>query len=424
MSSARVTGLFEGSATAIALSLHIGAWLLFAPEDSLHPERWGVQFTILVAISAILSVVILIVRRPAVSAVAVCSKVGILIVIAIPLTEPAYSQLFLTTGFIVECISYLPLAIGVPLATIGSVFVARSEARAHVVWGQTVPDVSSEWLIVLICIPLVVLIVNVAAKALLLELERARKDLDRMTASAEALAKTNLGLQEYSSRAEQRAYVAERERIARELHTILGYALTSQIMMLEHALRLVAPQSDELRSVVSMARTHASEALEEARGAIHALWKRRPSPQNPEDYVRKLIEAFASTDIAIDADFHGLSPNLSERTKWNMYRIVQEAITNALKHGNASQIRISARQHKRTLTVTVYNSVYWTSLARRIDRKPQHSPGRGLSSLAITLSESGGRLVTHHTAEGFLVTAHMPIDMGEHNDEGIVGPAG
>jgi signal transduction histidine kinase len=184
-------------------------------------------------------------------------------------------------------------------------------------------------------------------------------------------------------------------------------------MMLEHALRLIAPESEELQGVVSSAKTHASEALEESRQAIHALWNSKPTAENPGDYVRKLLEAFQSTDIGIEADFHGLSPNLSEKTKWVMYRTVQEAITNAVKHGNASQIRISAWQHKRTMTVTVYSSGNESPLAWKMKHRSQHSPGRGLSSLGELLSDSGGRLVAGATEQGFQLTAYMPIDMGD-----------
>ncbi|WP_236051766.1 sensor histidine kinase, partial [Nonomuraea cypriaca] len=131
------------------------------------------------------------------------------------------------------------------------------------------------------------------------------------------------------------AVLAERTRIAREIHDILAHSLSAQLVHLEGAkLLLRAERTDEALDRVVRARDLAKSGLEEARRAVSAL--RETSPALPAA-LRMLADEFESaTQRSCGLEISGPERRLPPETELALVRTAQEALTNVRRHAPGS----------------------------------------------------------------------------------------
>ncbi|HEX3043419.1 MAG TPA: sensor histidine kinase [Bacillota bacterium] len=163
----------------------------------------------------------------------------------------------------------------------------------------------------------------------------------RLQESTLALAETNMKLQEYAITAEQDAMIKERKRIARDIHDTLAYTLTNLVMMLEAALDLTPPQSKDLVKHLELARDQAKEGLVEVRQSLQALRPVQFSGFSGLSAIPGLVKAFEkATQIKVELELGNIPLYLGEEANLTLFRLVQEGMTNALRHGKATFISI------------------------------------------------------------------------------------
>jgi signal transduction histidine kinase len=146
--------------------------------------------------------------------------------------------------------------------------------------------------------------------------------------------------------AEARAATAvadERARLARELHDIVGHSVSVMTVQASAVRRLLRPDQEQEREALQTGR----EALAEMRRLVGVL--RRPeespalAPQPGLEHVQKLVEqareAGLNADLQIEGDARQLPPGID----LTAYRLVQEGLTNALKHANATSAEVLVR---------------------------------------------------------------------------------
>ena len=137
------------------------------------------------------------------------------------------------------------------------------------------------------------------------------------------------------------AGLAERQRLAREMHDVLAHSLSGLSLQLEGARMLVAadPADPRLPDAIDRAHHLARTGLEEARRAIGML---RDDDLPGPDRLAALAEQFAR-DQAVPCDFavSGEPHPLGSQARLALYRVAQEALTNVTKH--ASPTRVSLR---------------------------------------------------------------------------------
>jgi signal transduction histidine kinase len=203
--------------------------------------------------------------------------------------------------------------------------------------------------------------------------------------------------------------MAERTRIAREMHDVLAHRIS--LLALHAGALEVRPDlpAAKVRETAEMLRSTARQALEELRSVIGVLREEPgkdpvpPTPQPTLADVRRLVEetrrAGAEIDLAMQVDDASGVPGALGR---DAYRIVQEALTNIGKHasGTATQVRVDGAPGD-GLHVSVRN------------RQPVHAPagptlpgsGAGLLGLQERVALAGGTLV--HGPDGF---GHFVVD--------------
>jgi signal transduction histidine kinase len=147
--------------------------------------------------------------------------------------------------------------------------------------------------------------------------------------------------------------LAERSRIARELHDTLLQGLSGITMQLQ-ALWIKLPASREKQLLGDIIKDAAAASSE----ARQSLWGLRTIGPGPRDFAEKLAElsrqATAGKPVKLSLDLQPLATSLGPDTEYQLLRIAHEAISNSLKHANAKrlEIRLNTDMHGLQLTLS------------------------------------------------------------------------
>jgi signal transduction histidine kinase len=151
------------------------------------------------------------------------------------------------------------------------------------------------------------------------------------------------------------AAAAERTRIARELHDIVSHSLSVVITLADAA--VVVSRSDPDREVMAEVSQAGRQALTDMRAMLGVLRTDEgpadlaPQPGVPE--LRVLLERVRATGLAVDFDEVGAPFPIGAAAGLTVYRIVQEALTNTIRHAGAGHARVSIRYDAPLIEVRV-----------------------------------------------------------------------
>lgn len=169
-------------------------------------------------------------------------------------------------------------------------------------------------------------------QALYRESEQRRTLIEELTAARGELAAAE----------HEAGVLAERERLAREIHDTLAQGLSSIHLLLRAAERLLPERADEASTHVVQARETASSNLEEARRFVRALSP--PDLENgslPSALERLCARTSAATGPAVDWQLSGVPVPLQTAHEVALLRIAQSALANVTQHADATRVRVT-----------------------------------------------------------------------------------
>lgn len=216
----------------------------------------------------------------------------------------------------------------------------------------------------------------------------------------------NRKLKSYAIEAEKNAEVRERNRLAREIHDTLGHALTGIIAGLDAAVMMMDIAPDSAKKQLEKVSEVAREGMTDVRRSMNSLRPDALEKLELEDAIRKMLKDMGETakvEIVFDNQVHPL--NFHEDEEEVIYRVIQEATTNAIRHGKASYIKIGISKVDQWLTIAVKDNGCGCSEVK---------PGFGLKHMRERLAMLNGTLECS-SESGFLVAANIPIRWGERN---------
>lgn len=200
------------------------------------------------------------------------------------------------------------------------------------------------------------------------------------------------------------AQMAERLSIAREMHDVLAHRI-SLISMHSAALEHRATMEDDERMKAgALIRANARASLSELRSILSDLRAEQPDAPQPDvmDLPRLAVEA-STTENPVQVDMDLDSTDLAPGVGRHIFRMAQEAVTNAHKHGKPGRICVGLRQEADHCLLVVTNPV----------GSPDHTPaGYGLRGITERAHLCGGSLV-HAVREGIHVL-EVTIPMQEN----------
>jgi signal transduction histidine kinase len=231
--------------------------------------------------------------------------------------------------------------------------------------------------------------------------------------------RTQLVVQEELTAEERsrRTLLEERNRIARELHDVVAHHMSVISIQAQVAPHLVDNPSDELRENLAGIRENAVDALTELRRVLGVLRSEDPLPQAARhapqptlDRVDELIDNARGAGLAVTAETTGEPHPLSPGVELSAFRIVQEALSNAMRHAPGAMVRVEIGRRPSGVTVRVTNTPPDRAAPPSVDA------GHGLLGMRERTAMLGGELATGATPDGgYEVTAVLPAQPPAHH---------
>jgi signal transduction histidine kinase len=206
--------------------------------------------------------------------------------------------------------------------------------------------------------------------------------------------------------AAREAVAGERARIARELHDVVAHSVSVIVVQAQAGPRLLAEPA-QVRDVFHSIETTGREALDELRrllGVLRARDEQLPvGPQPGLDALQPLIQQLREAGLRVELRVEGEPVRLPPGIDLSAYRIVQEALTNTLKHAGPAEAEVTVRYHHSTLELEILDN--GTGAPARVN-----GSGHGLVGMRERVALYGGSLEAGaRNGHGFGVRARLPL---------------
>lgn len=199
---------------------------------------------------------------------------------------------------------------------------------------------------------------------------------------------------------------AERARMARELHDVIANHLSAIALQSAGALSMKNPHAME--EVLQVIRESSLRGLAEMRRMIALLRdEEQPDPLTAPprlDEIGRLMENARHAGLDVELQQEGDAVPLPAAVDLAAYRIVQESLTNALKHGGGGRVQVTIGYRPTHLTITVTNP-----LADGDTAAGEWGAGAGLHGMAERVSLLGGHFRAGPQVDQWVVTAELPL---------------
>jgi signal transduction histidine kinase len=202
------------------------------------------------------------------------------------------------------------------------------------------------------------------------------------------------------------AVAEERARIARELHDVVGHSVSVMTVQASAVRRLLEPDQDREREALLVVEQTGREALAEMRRMVGVL--RRPeeapalAPQPSLEHLDQLLANTREAGLPVELRIEGTPTELPPALDTTAYRIVQEALTNAVKHANADRAEVLIRYGNGTVELVVSDDGRGNG--------DGGGSGHGLVGMRERVSVYGGELEAGPQAGGgFRLRATLPV---------------
>jgi signal transduction histidine kinase len=205
----------------------------------------------------------------------------------------------------------------------------------------------------------------------------------------------------------RRAVLEERERIARELHDVVAHHVSVIVIQAGGGLSALDRRPEEARSALESIALTGRQALTEMRRMLGVLGEGESAGPMPGlDLLDDLIGQVRAAGLAVELSVEGERRRLDPGLELSAYRIIQEALTNSLKHTGGGRARVIVTYEPGALVISVDD-----------ERGPGGVPaveavhaGRGLVGMRERAAMLRGSIDVQPTAAGFRVVARLPID--------------
>ena len=182
------------------------------------------------------------------------------------------------------------------------------------------------------------LMVNILILVIATFAQHTKEEKEKKDILYRELLDTHKQLKEYTDELNRLSVIEERNRIARDIHDTLGHNMTALIMQLQMAGHYLKSDDEKSTEMLNSSLNTARDSLSKIREVVETLRGKETSPARA---IKILVEEFSEkTGAEIELNVEGeISNNNSANSA--IYHILQEGMTNAVRHGNASKIRVN-----------------------------------------------------------------------------------
>ncbi|MFD1414676.1 sensor histidine kinase [Oceanobacillus jeddahense] len=195
-------------------------------------------------------------------------------------------------------------------------------------------------------------------------------------------------------KAEENAKMEERTRIARDMHDSVGHQLTALIMQIE-MLSLKYPDLD-----LGQMKELANKSLQETRDAVKALKVEESEGIATVVYLIRKLESESHLNVHFTMKNGVLSVPISNAKSVILYRVIQEGITNAMRHANSREVFV-------TLSKSADQAIQF-EISNKIHQVKAYEPGFGLTNMKSRVEELDGKLEVLQLPDKFVLSGRIP----------------
>lgn len=236
-----------------------------------------------------------------------------------------------------------------------------------------------------------------------------RKLNTQLRSTAAELELANIQLKDYAVTLEENTKMKERNRLAREIHDILGHSLTSITTGMEACIEILGINPKMAREQLEKLLELSRKGLVDVRRSVKELKVDQIAKKEFIPAIRDLVkDVNECTPVRVDLAITGDRLSLKADEQQIIYRIIQESITNAIRHGKANHIDLILQFGQHELNICVADDGVGCEKVEE---------GFGLTHIKEWLEMMNGNLRYETSmSNGFKLLVHIPIRWGEAYD--------
>ncbi len=217
----------------------------------------------------------------------------------------------------------------------------------------------------------------------------------------------NRELKDYAAVTEKIGESNERKRLAREIHDTLGHALAGIAAGVDACIVIIDANPQAAKAQLKVISKVVRQGMSDVRNSLNKLRPGALEQHGLKGALEKMIEDFSSiSKVVIKLDYRLENVDLATMKENTLFRIIQESITNAMRHGGASLIEISVYQEAQKLCLRIKDNGVGCD---------EIHYGFGLKQMKERISIINGT-VEFDGSNGFLTVVRIPMERGEYCD--------
>lgn len=224
---------------------------------------------------------------------------------------------------------------------------------------------------------------------------------------SENLQTVNTQLKQYNQMTEKMVETRERNRMAREIHDTLGHTLTGISAGVDACIAIIDEKPEQTKKQLELVSKAVRSGIKDVRRSVSELRADALERFQLEEAIRDMvseINSLAGVEVSFESNVKPLK--FSEDEENVIYRIIQEGITNAIRHGRADHIWIKAEKEDGILELKIKDDGIGCGDIKK---------GFGTKHMKERVGMLGGT-ISFSGENGFLIDARIPIRWGEEYD--------
>jgi len=385
----------------VGVLLHPIALFLFLADFERFqlPERWRLQFALLLLFSFLLTVVLQWVRAFYMVQLIFVLRFVALLVLGFPLGESLLIEGLLLTALMFDIFLWYSPALSVLISCL-ILGITLSLQRSALVW--SVYQAQPPWRVLLgfLLFNLVLILTFYIFNYYRIRSRTNRVLIDSYEDTVGNLMEANLKLQESIMKEIGDNLNSERKRIARELHDIIGHSMVN-IMMLSESMHDKLQHEPELAvEMTKMVNSEAQKVVHDTEKTLRYLKDMDSERKYDIAAVKRLVTVFQkATGVKIDLELRNAPNSFGRNINRVVYRSIQECMTNSFRHGKASLIKIMFWNGEDEIEIIIRDNGTGTK---------EIEEGIGLWGIRERLSAIDGKLEVQNSRNGFIVIVRFP----------------
>lgn len=219
-------------------------------------------------------------------------------------------------------------------------------------------------------------------------------------------ARANTELKNYAALSEKIAQNRERKRIARDIHDTVGHALTGITAGIDATKMLIDINPQAAKAQLDKLSAASKQGLKDVRKTLNQM---RPGALNGytfEASLKKMLQEYSDiSHIKIEFSYQWQGAEFEKTTENVIFRIIEEAITNSIRHGHATLVSINCLERPNAYLLTIRDNGVGIKMIR---------PGFGITQMKERVAIIGGK-ISFNGDNGFLINVIIPKGKSEEN---------